>query len=293
MTQELILKAELQPTPEMTAMLTSTADAVIEDAYALVIDSATMADIANDEMRQAKTQAKRLKELRDLFVAPAKQIIETADGMFRPRMEALLKAEGIYKTKLLEWKSEQDRIAAEAQRKAAADARRLREEAEAKAAAERAKAEQIAAAKRREAEAAAEAQRKAEAEGNKRAAQAAAARQAKLEEEARQSTDRAEATAAELTMTAAAAAPVVAAVPSAPAGFGARKNWVAELAEGMGEADAIRLIARGIVEGRNDLITLLKLDMSAANKLAKAQEQHMSVPGLVAVNRPIATSRAA
>lgn len=293
MTQELILRAELQPTPEMTTMLSTAADAVVEDARLLVIDTADMADVANEEMRAAKGQAKRLKELRDLFIAPARQIIETADGLFKPRIDALIAAEGIYKTKLLEWKSEQDRIAAEAQRKAAAEARRLREEAEAKAAAERAKAEQIAAEKRRQAEVAAEAQRKAEAEGNQRAAQAAAARQAKLEEEARQSTDRAEATAAELTMVAAAAAPVVVSVPSAPAGFSARKNWLAELGDGVTEAQAIALIAAAITSGRADLITMLKLDMSAASKLAKAQEQHMSVPGLRAVNRPIATSRAA
>ncbi|MCA3109864.1 MAG: hypothetical protein ING91_19325 [Rhodocyclaceae bacterium] len=293
MTQELILKAELQPTPEMTTMLASTAEAVIDDANALVVDSATMADIANDEMRQAKAQAKRLKELRDLFVAPAKQIIDTADGMFKPRMEALLKAEGIYKAKLLEWTAEQRRLADEARRKAEAEARRQREEAEARAAAERARAEQVAAQKRREAEEAEKARQQAEAEGNKRAAQAAAANAAKLEEEARQAAGRAEAKIAEVTLTAAAAAPVVAAVQTAPAGFSARKNWVAELENDVTAERAVQMIAKAIAEGRNELITLLKLDMSAATKLAKAQEQHMSVPGLRAVNRPIATSRAA
>jgi hypothetical protein len=293
MTQELILKAELQPTPEMTALLAPAASSVVDEANALTIDSALMAEVANDEMRQAKTQANRLKELRDLFVAPAKQIIETADGMFKPRMEELLKVEGIYKTKLLAWSAEQQRIAAEAKRQAEADARRLREDAERKAAADRARAEQEAADKRRESEAAEQARRKAEADGNQRASREAAARSARLSEEARQAEESAERKASERTMVAAAAAPVVAPTKTAPAGFSSRKNWVAEIAEGLNEQDTIRLIARAITSGRNDLLTLLKLDMSAANKLAKAQEQHMSVPGLVSVNRPIATSRAA
>lgn len=292
MTQDLILKAELQPTPEMQQLL-ATGGGIVEEARALIIDSPDMAEVAAEDMRSVKARAKRLKELRDLFVAPAKQIIETADGIFKPQITALVEAEGVYKGKLMAWTTEQERIAAEARRKAEAEARALREAAERQAAAERAKAEAEAAEKRRQAEAAAAAQRKAEEEGNARAAKAAAAKAAALAEEARQVTDNAEAKVAELTMTAAAAAPVAIAQAAKPSGFSARKNWVAELDDGVDETRAVVLIAQAITGGRADLIGLLKLDLSAASRLAKAQEQHMSVPGLRAVNRPIAASRAA
>jgi hypothetical protein len=47
-------------------------------------------------------------------------------------------------------------------------------------------------------------------------------------------------------------------------------------------------IATAIAGGRTDLLALFKLDMSAANRLAKAQKKGMKVPGLQAVNRPVA-----
>jgi hypothetical protein len=50
-------------------------------------------------------------------------------------------------------------------------------------------------------------------------------------------------------------------------------------------------IAGEIVAGRKDLAALLKLDMSAADKLAKALKESFNVPCLVAKNTPVASSR--
>jgi colicin import membrane protein len=292
MTQDLILKAELKATDEMQVALRA-GSGVVAVAEACVIDSPEMADLANDEMRSCKAAAKKLDEMRKAFIEPAKQIIATADGMFKPALEALVQAEGVYKTKLLGWTREQERIAEEARRQAAEAERKARAEAEAKAAALRAKAEQEAAEKRRQAQEAEQARLKAEAEGNARAAAAAAAQAARLQQEAQSKTDEAEAKATDVALTVAASAPAPIPVATAPKGFGSRENWVAELAPGHTEHGALQKICEAIADGRLDLFAVVKLDMSAANKLAKAQKKHMSVPGLVAVDRPVATSRAA
>lgn len=288
--QEFIpLRAELVPTPEITAAIAEGGGALAA-ANACEIDSQDMAELANSEMKAVKAAAKKLDELRREFVAPAKQIIESADRMFKPSIEALTAAEGVYKRKLLDWTAEQQRIAEEARRAQQEAERKARAEAEAKAAAERARAEQEAAEKRRQAAEAEEARRKAEAEGNRRAAAAAAAAAAKAEAEAREKIEAAEQKAAIAQMSVQ-SAPVIAA-PVAPAGFVARTNWVAELSPGMDEPAVIAAIAKAITEGRTELLNLLGLNWSAANRLAKSLQAHMSVPGLVAANRPIASSRA-
>jgi ATPase subunit of ABC transporter with duplicated ATPase domains len=186
------------------------------------------------------------------------------------------------------------RLADEARRTREAEERRARQEADAKAAAERARAEEQAAAARKLAEEAEAKRVAAVAEGNKRAAAAAAAEKAKQEEQARSVIENGEAKAMELQL-AAAAAPttVVAPEPVKLAGFSTRENWVAEFAAGMREDDVKLALCQAIAGGRPDLLALLAIDMPAANRLAKAQKKNMHAPGLQAVNRPVATSRAA
>ena len=46
-----------------------------------------------------------------------------------------------------------------------------------------------------------------------------------------------------------------------------------------------------IANGKNEFLSLLELDMKAANKLAKALEDHFNVPGLKARNDPVAATR--
>jgi hypothetical protein len=251
-----------------------------------------MAVLANDELRGVIARKEALKKWRDKFIAPATQIIENAKALFNPALNALGQSETLLRAELQRWTVEQKRLADEERLKREAEERRLRHEAEAKAAADRAKAEQVAAEQRRLARAAEEARQKAVAEGNAKAAAAAAAEAAKLEEKAAATIENAEAKAAE-TIIAAQAAVTVASAPEKVAGFSLRDNWKAELLPGKGDRDVIPLIVDAIASGRTELLALLKLDMGAADKLAKALKKAMSVPGMQAVNRQTSMSRAA
>ncbi len=104
--------------------------------------------------------------------------------------------------------------------------------------------------------------------------------------------EKGEAKANETVMVAAAAAPTtVVPAETKVEGFTVRDNWKAELAQGMDDGKAVLLIAQAIAAGRSELVPMLKLDLSSADKLAKALKTAFNVPGLVAVNRPVAASR--
>lgn len=289
--------------------------ALVVDAESLVVDSAPMAEYAHTFLRDVKGRSKMLEAMYDDIAAPFKEGLNRLRGWIKPAIDANNKAEEIVKGKLADFtKKEQERVAAAERARKDAE-RRAREEAEQQAAAARARAEE-AARKAREEAARAEAERARQEEaarvareaGDKkaaaaaeRAAQAAAAEKAKKEEEERQKLAGAEAEATRIQLEAAVRAdannvPVQAAAEIK--GFGMRKNWVAELVDGMTPEDAGAAIVRAICGlpanaplPRADLLALLPLDMKVAGKLAKAQEKSFSVPGLVAINRPVATSR--
>lgn len=277
--------------------------------------SPEIAALANAELESIRARAKKLEETRVSFVAPARQIIENAQNLFVPAIEGLKKAEGIIKDRLLNWQNGRRAIADESRRKAEAEARRIREEGEAKAAAERAKAAE----REREAQqraAAAEAERKKKAEeaeaarkaGDTKAAakaeaeaRAAAGERARQEENERKAREEADRKARETQLAAAAAADVArdsVVVTETKNLVGSRANWIAELPEGKTEDDALLAIALAIagVEkpaagARTELITLLKLDMSAVKKLAGAQQALCRIPGMTVRNEPIATAQ--
>jgi hypothetical protein len=149
-----------------------------------------MFGIAADELRAVKAAANKLDADRREIVDPLNKVVKTINDRYRPAGEFLAEAEKIIKAAMLGYQNEQDRIAAEAKRKAeeaaAEERRRLAEEArlrEAKAEAERqaiakAEADRAAAAKaereriQREAD---EAKAKGDAEAARRADEAAAA----------------------------------------------------------------------------------------------------------------------
>lgn len=259
-----------------------------ERAASYIIDSPDMAQLAATELKGMKDGVKEIDRLYDGFVEPAKQIIENARAFFIPTRQALERAIASLGSKLVTYQQEQDRIAEENRLKAEAEARRQRQEAEQRAAAERARAAVIAEENRKKAAEVEEARLKAEAEGNARAAASLAAESARLIEKADAVVENAEAKAATAVMEAA-AAPVVAA-PAKIAGLSLRKNWVAEIEPGKTEKDVIRAIA-ALLNERPELIALLSLDMTAAKKLAKAQEGEFNVPYMKARNAPIAASR--
>lgn len=290
---DLPLSVTLTMDEQVRSQLTR-APGLVEAAEAYVIDCPQMAEIANTELRNVIAFKKQLVEFRKGFVAPAKQIIANAEALFDAPIEAAERAEGIYKQRLSGWTQEQERIAAEARRKAEEEERKLRAEAEARAAAERARAEEEAAAKRRQAQEAEERRKKAEAEGNARAAAAAAAERDRREQEARSKIEAGEAKANNTILAAAATAPAtVAPEATKVSGFSMRKNWIAEDEPGKTEDELTLMIVKAIAGGRAELLSLLKRDKVAANKLAKALESNFNVPGMKARNAPVAASRAA
>lgn len=257
------------------------------------IDCEQVAELANRELRGVKERIERLKKLKAGFIAPAQQILDNANALFNPALLALAEAEKTLKLGLANWTLEQARIAEEARRRAQEEDRRRRQEAEAQAAAARAKAEQEAAEQRRIAREADEARLKAEREGNAKAAARAAAEAAKATEKAAAVVENAEAKAGELVLAAESAAAPVVEAPRKVAGFSVRENWKFELAPDKSEAAALIAVVQAAAGARPDLLSLLKIDYSAGDKLAKAQKKMMSVPCFVAMNRPVSSSRAA
>ena len=262
------------------------------DAVALAqgfeIDSPEMADIAAKQRKEFDAQIKQMKKLQSDLVEPAMTIVERAKAIFTPTIKGLTTAKNVLGEKLLKWSAEEERRIAAERREREEAARKARQEAERKAAEAQARAEERAREARKAAEEAEAIRKRAEADGNARAAAAAAAKKAAAEERARSERENAAIKAAE--EQAKAAAQVVESKPEAVkvAGFTTRENWVAEFEPGLDEADVIRKIAAEL-PNRPDFIGLLGLRMPAANKMAKALKSAFIVPGMKAVNKPIAT----
>jgi hypothetical protein len=300
-----VLSVSLAMTPEIASELQTQQGALdLARAYTLtgsIEEKTFLASEANKYLRTVKASLTRVKELKAGFVAPAKQIIANAEALFDPAIDALAKAETFLKGELVKFDAEVKRLADEARRRREDEERAARQKAEQEAAAARARAEQEAREKERQAREAEERRLAAEREGNSKAAAKAAAEKAKAEEGARAAIETGEAKAMEVQL-AASAAPTTTEAPEAVklAGFSTRENYVSELAPGvLDEETALALLVAGIAGvdaaklQRRDLLALIKIDWPAANKLAKAQKTHMNAPGLVAKNRPVASSRAA
>lgn len=259
-------------------------------AEAFEIDSPEMAIAANNELRMIKERLDRVETLRKSFISPAQQIIANANMLFNPAREALASAESLLKNRIADYQAEERKKADEIRRQAEEQERRLRQEADQRAAAARAKAEADAReARKRAAEAEAAAKRLAE-EGKKRQAATAAADAARLQEQAAAAIENGEAKAQQIELSAAAMPAAVIPEPTKLAGFSMRENWVAEFEQGHDDHAVLQKIAAAL-PARPELIGLLKLDMTAVGKMAKALKKAFSVPGLVARNVPVAASR--
>lgn len=291
MNAPLPLSVTLSMSDEIRATLARDEGAV-QEAQAYVIDASEVADLAKEELDGVKARARRLKELKDGFVAPAKQILENAASLFNPALESLARAEAVLKSALLAWNNDQEQKRIDAKRKADAEERERRQKAEQEAAAAHARAAEQA---REQERAAAEAEQKrqeAQASGDAKAAAKFAAAAAKAAEAAVAAIENGNAKAADVLVAATAGAPATI-VPEVAkvAGLSFRDNWKAEFLPNTSEDDALKLIVAAAATTRPDLLALLRLDTPSADRLAKAQKSLMSVPGLHAVNRPIAASR--
>jgi hypothetical protein len=287
-----VLSVTLVPDDKMMSTLRS-AEGALTVAQSIVVESNDDAELANGELRSVKGRLTWLKERKALFVAPAKQIIAAAEGMFDEAIRINNESETYLKGQLLGWHQKEQLRVAEEKREADAKARKAAQEAEQKAAQARAQAEAEAREKEAAAQRAREASAEAEAAGNAKEAAKLAGQAARLDEQATHAIENAEAKAGDLIASAASSAASVVVAPTKTAGFSARDRWVAELQHGITEEIAVKMIVAAIGAGRTDLLAYLSLNMTAANGTAKALKAAMTLPGLVAVNRPVGTSRAA
>jgi uncharacterized membrane protein YqiK len=151
-----------------SAALTGNAQRALQFIESFQIATAEDYSLAADELKAIKARANKIEEQRTGITGPINKALKAINDLFRGPAELLARAESTLKGKMLAWDREQERIAAEARRKA--------EEA---AAAERRRLEEEAAARQREAEAQARAAAAAKAAGDAQAealAQAAAQR---------------------------------------------------------------------------------------------------------------------
>ena len=264
--------------------------AFVQDAFP-EIDSRDTAALAAEQRKECVTIGKAIKERMDAYTAPAEQIIEQARADFRPAIENAKAAAQYLGDLLIKWESaEKKRIDALRREQEEAD-RQMRAKAEQDAAAARAKAQAEAEEKRRLALVAEEKQRQALADGNAKAAATAAEESARRAAEAQEADDKAatEATRIQLEAEAKIAATSITET-SKVVGFGSRKNWKAQLAPGYTEESAMIVLIKAS-DTRPELLAFLTIDMATLHRQAKALEGNFNVPGFVARNVPVATSR--
>ena len=117
------------------AALTRTADAALALVESFEVHDAATYEIAADELGSIKRKATALDEQRKGITKPLDDAKKAVMDLFRAPLDALTKAEGILKGKMLTYSQEQQRIAREAQLQAerAAQAERDRLAAEAAA----------------------------------------------------------------------------------------------------------------------------------------------------------------
>lgn len=269
------------------------------------ITSQKMFEFAADDLKNIKSLMKRVEEQRTSQVGPLNAEVKRINGEYKEPMNWLESAEQILKSKILLYTQEQERIAAEAQRKADEAARQERARIEAEQRAQQAEAQRQAqeaaqseAAKRKAEADAVEAQRqadKAAEDGDKEAAQAAfaaiekadreraeaeaAASQARMAQEAAQ----AEADANEMTALVTTAAPVQASAKVS--GISTSKSWKARI------TDKEALIKH--IAANPELLDWVEIKMTGINGMAKALKQNMQIPGVEAYPDISVSARAA
>jgi membrane protein involved in colicin uptake len=264
-----------------------------------------MYEFAADDLKSIKSLMKRVEEQRTSQVSPLNTEVKRINAEYKEPMNWLESAEQILKGKILHYTQAQERIAAEAQRKADEAARQERARIEAEQRAQQAEAQrqaqeaaQAEAAKRKAEADAAEAKRQADeavANGNKEAAQAAFAAIEKADREraeaeateskARQAQEvaQAEAEASEMTALVTTATPVQ--VSSKVSGISTSKSWKARVTN---KQALIQHIA-----AHPELLDWVEIKMTGLNGMAKALKQNMQIPGVEAYPDVSVSARAA
>lgn len=260
-----ILETEL---PEDARAAIAEASVMLGAARKFHISTPNDALRAGEQLRDVVARRKEMEEARFRITRPMDEAKKKVMELFTPALAELTQAERTLKSGIEDYQAEQDRIAAEAQRKAD-DARRAEQNrlaAQAQAAREKAEAE--AAELRRQA---------AEAESD--------AERARLEEKADQKIDRAEAR-AEAIEDRALSMPAAVMQSAAPklAGISSRTLYNALVTDLMN-------LCRAVVNGQVPPVAILP-NMVYLNQRATADKMFLSIPGVeLEVSTSTATRR--
>lgn len=239
--------------------LNQRAQSALAMVNSMVVDSQDAYELAADELKAIKTRLKALEEQRTTITDPINKALKAINDLFRGPKEYLTQAEGIIKKKMIGYTEIQERIAAEARRKAE-EAQRIER---ARLAAEAAEREQKA---REESERLAKEAKEAEAKGDVGAAAAAQVQSELVLASATQESIAIETAAAAQT------APVVAA-PAKVAGISKTKSTF--------KAKVIDKKAfLAFVASRPELLEMIDVNESKLNNMAKALKTAMNYPGI-------------
>lgn len=247
-------------TPDQQA-LTTQAERVLNVAQAYKISDGTMYALAADELKQIKAKITTLDGQRKAITKPLDEVKAKVMDLFRRPLEILQQAETVLKRAILTYDEEQERIRREQEERIRREQDEARRKAEADAAEARRKAEEAARAARE----AASQEERAQAEANLQAA-SQALEQAQVEEQTL------------------ATAPTPFVPPATPkvGGISKRSNWKGECFDAMA---LIKAVAAGEAPA-----TLLEVNYTVLNQMAKALKGAMSYPGCRAVEEKLIAS---
>lgn len=260
-------------------VLAGQAQAALESATELVIDSPTMYELASDELRNVKTLQKTVEEKRTAITGPLNAALKAVNDLFRAPKEYLDKAEAACKRSMIAYTTEVERRAAEARRIAEEEARRERD----RLAAEQREQERQA----REAAAAAE---RAQREAQEAAARGDREAQARAEEEARQQTEAAQSAQAEAQATAI-TAEVVSIVPTVagPAkvsGIAGRVTYAAQV-------DDLLALVKAVADGKAPIEAICANDKFLGAQARAFKKAGALYPGVTVIAERGIAARAA
>lgn len=110
------------------------AGAATAAAKALIVDSQEMYEFADAQLVGVKRSAKLIEAKRKEIVDPINKAKDAVQALFKPVLDDLSAAEGVYKRSMLTWQQEQDRLRRAEQARLDEEARIAREKLEAQAA---------------------------------------------------------------------------------------------------------------------------------------------------------------
>lgn len=286
------------------AAITRGAESSLRMAQSFTIADDDEYAMAADELKAVKAKHKALEDKRTSITGPMNKAMKAINDLFRGPLAALEQAEGMFKTSMLAYTTEKERIAAEARRKAeeaaAAERRRLEEEARQREAQARAEQERIAreeaaraaaakAEQDRLAREAAEAKARGDAEAQARADAAAAEQRAKDEAAAKAAAEESAKVQQAAALDVAAIQNVASIVVAAPVASAAVKVTGISAAKGydftVTDIKALIRCIAGRLDQQPELANLLVADSVKLRAYVKALGMNTNLDGVAVVEK--------